>query len=218
MASRTSSRRDAAAADGRSSVASELEAIFAPLPRLEPTVEPAASRQPAAPRGRRLRAWIICLAVVALAALVASLVFLRPIAHQPPPRGTTKAAVPAVPILPPAINATPKPAVPSLPQARAKPIMAPVPRAAAPQAHHRRCARFASQAWCLHGTIAAADNELRKAYEAAVRAGVDRDTLVDIRHDWKRLRGRANRDPQALIRGYRLLSQQLRAEMRRRGR
>ena len=61
----------------------------------------------------------------------------------------------------------------------------------------------------------AADDRLRDAYQAAVRAGVDRNTLVDVRGDWKRLRGRANRDPQALIRGYALLTQELRAEARR---
>jgi len=58
----------------------------------------------------------------------------------------------------------------------------------------------------------AADDRLRDAYDAAVRAGVDRRTLIDVRSDWKRLRGRANRDPQALIRGYALLTQELRVE------
>jgi len=61
----------------------------------------------------------------------------------------------------------------------------------------------------------AADDELRDAYDAAVRAGLDRDLLVDIRSDWKRLRGRANRDPRALIRGYAELTQELRTETRR---
>ena len=56
---------------------------------------------------------------------------------------------------------------------------------------------------------------MRDAYDDAVRAGVPRDILVDVRSDWKRLRGRANRDPQALIRGYSLLTQELRAEIRR---
>lgn len=61
----------------------------------------------------------------------------------------------------------------------------------------------------------AADRELRGAYAAAERAGVDRRTLLDIRSDWKRLRGRANKDPQALIRGFGELAQELRAQTRR---
>lgn len=82
-------------------------------------------------------------------------------------------------------------------------------------AHPGRCPRFAAPAWCMRGTIMSADDELRDAYDAAVRAGVDRDILIDIRSDWKGLRSRANRDPQALVRGYALLTQELRAEIRR---
>jgi uncharacterized protein len=65
----------------------------------------------------------------------------------------------------------------------------------------------------------AADDRLRTAYDRAAAAGVDRRIMVGIRSDWKELRGRANHDPQALIRGYALLTQELRAEtgrMRRR--
>jgi len=63
--------------------------------------------------------------------------------------------------------------------------------------------------------VVEADDRLRDAYDNAVRAGGDRKTLVGIRSDWKRLRGRANREPQALIRGYALLTQELHAEARR---
>jgi len=112
----------------------------------------------------------------------------------------------------PTAQPRPKPVPP--PKAELRHVPAPK-RSAAPLARHGHCPRFATEAWCLHGTIMAADDRLRDAYQAAVRAGVDRNTLVDVRSDWKRLRGRASRDPQALIRGYALLTQELRAEARR---
>jgi hypothetical protein len=158
------------------------------------------------------------LGLVALLALIGSLLFLRPVVRQAPPHPAPQmisaSSVTQPPIahpvaVPPA--APPQPASPV--QAKATPtraaleIVRPV--------RHGRCPRFAAEAWCLHGTITAADGELRGAYQAAVRAGVDRAMLIGIRSDWKRLRGRANRDPQALIRGYALLTQQLRAETRR---
>jgi hypothetical protein len=220
MAPRTSNAWDATAG-GRSPVASELDAIFAALPRPAPAAEPVASARPAGSRRRGLRPWLVFLAAVALTALIGSLAFLMPVARQapprpiPPPRSAPPIARPApvlpAPVAPPTvvptrIEAKPKPK-PAAQQARREP---PAP------AHHARCSRFATEAWCLRGTIMAADDRLRDAYDAAVRAGVPRDTLVDVRSDWKRLRGRANRDPQALIRGYALLTQELRAEIRRR--
>jgi len=218
MASRIRTARDAPLGD-RSSVASELEAIFAPLPRIASPAEPAA--RPRRPRQRRtgLRLWLALLGAVALAALVGSLVLLLPVAHQAPPRDHARPAVVPPPASPPAqrIAAPPQPAPQQQPltdsQPKAVPRHKPAPRRAAPLVHHGRCPRFATQAWCLHGTIMAADDRLRDAYQAAVRAGVDRHTLIDVRSDWKRLRGRANRDPQALIRGYSLLTQELRAEI-----
>lgn len=78
------------------------------------------------------------------------------------------------------------------------------------------CPRGAAAAWCLRGSVTAADSRLRDAYEDATRAGVNRKILVGIRSDWKHLRGRANKDPEALIRGYALLTQELRAEISRR--
>jgi hypothetical protein len=64
--------------------------------------------------------------------------------------------------------------------------------------------------------VTAADSRLREAYDDATRAGVNRKILVGIRSDWKHLRSRANKDPEALIRGYALLTQELRAEISRR--
>jgi hypothetical protein len=63
--------------------------------------------------------------------------------------------------------------------------------------------------------MVAADDHLRGAYATAIRAGVDRRTLEGVHSDWSRLRRRANKDPESLIRGYGLLTQQLRAEAQR---
>ena len=221
MASRTSNAWDRTA-DGRSSVASELNAIFASLPRVAPVTEPVPPARTVAARKRGLRPWLVFLAAIALAALIGSLAFLMPIArrapppHMPPPHAA-RPIIPPAPLLPaatspPVLQARTQPQAPHRP----KPAVPRVRHEASSPPHHARCSRFATQAWCLHGTIMAADNQLRDAYDAAVRAGVARETLVDIRSDWKKLRGRANRDPQALIRGYALLTQELRAEIRRR--
>jgi len=228
MASRTRT-----AWEERSPVASELEAIFAPLPRLAPVSAGTDTASPkAGPRGRLPR-WLLLLGIVALAALAGSLVFLTPVARQAPqPHRAMRVAgsapppiVAPAPRVPPMIESapetfssarlhasTPAPAAAPAPM----PARAPArPRREARPAHPGRCPRFATEAWCLHGTIMRSDDELRDAYDAAVRAGVDRNLLVDIRSDWKRLRGRANDDPQALIRGYALLTQELHAETRR---
>jgi len=225
MASRTRT-----AWEERSPVASELEVIFAPLPRLAsaPLAADVDAPKPGSRRGGGVRLWLALLGVVALAALVGSLAFLMPIARQPTPQHIV-AQGPSVPALKlplperkeAIVTAQPPEIVPETPQFGPA-IRAPRPsravpthRAAATSARHGRCPRFATEAWCLHGTIMAADDELRGAYGAAVRAGVNRDLLVDVRSDWKRLRGRANHDPRALIRGYALLTQELRAETRR---
>lgn len=224
MASRIRTARDAPLGD-RPSVASELEAIFAPLPRIASPAEPAARPRRSRQRGTGLRLWLALLGAVALAALVGSLAFLMPVARQAPPRAPARPAIAHPPASRPVqrIVAPPQPAEQQqeqqqpLPQVtdsqpKAVPRHRPMTKHAAVPVHHGRCPRFATEAWCLHGTIMAADNRLRDAYRAAVRAGVDRRTLVDVRSDWKRLRGRANRDPEALIRGYALLTQELRAE------
>jgi hypothetical protein len=91
-----------------------------------------------------------------------------------------------------------------------------LPRKAA--GHHEACPASATEAWCRRAEVAAADDRLRNAYDEAARAGIDRDVLVAVRNDWARLRRRANRDPAALIRGYRELTGQLYAERRGPGR
>jgi len=213
MASRIRTPRDAPFRE-RPSVASELEGIFALLPRIAPSAEP----MPRAhrPRQRGIRLWLALLGAVALAVLVGGLVFLRPVAHQPPQRGHARpAAAPPAQRIAPSPQPAPQPIADGQPKRERTPthLHKPTPKRAAPSpARHGRCPRFASTAWCLRGTIMAADDRLRDAYDAAVRAGVDRRTLIDVRSDWKRLRGRANRDPQALIRGYALLTQELRVE------
>jgi len=235
MASRTSNAWDATA-DGRSSVASELDAIFASLPRITAAAEPSRPARSSVGRRRRLRPSILFLLAVALAALVGSLAFLMPVvrqraaSHAPPASVAKPAAIAVAPVLaaptasapltPPAARTNSPAAIeadsPPPAQARTGPKAAvPTRRRAPSAARHGGCSRFASQAWCLRGSISGADDRLRDAYDDAVRAGVPRDILVDVRSDWKRLRGRANRDPQALIRGYSLLTQELRAEIRR---
>ena len=208
-------------ADGRSSVAAELEAIFARLPRPLSPAAPTASARTEPPRRGGLQLWVLLLGTVVLAALIGSLAFLTPMVRtpqvartQPEKAAPLPAPAPIAPRTvtgPPAISPPPPIAQPKVVAAHALPQT----HKKAPAPHHGHCSRYATQAWCLHGRIMAADDELRGAYNAAVRAGVDRHTLIDIRHDWKRLRGRANRDPQALIRGYALLTQALRAEKRR---
>ena len=204
MAFRTNAAWDASA-DDRPTVAAELTAIFARLPRLRSPAESAMLPLPARARAGGLRAWLIVLGAIALAALIGSMTLLAPVARQLPIQGEAKKPLP-----PTSAIAAPKVIHPpaSIPPAvhaaqRARP------------AHAGACPRFAAAAWCMRGAILRADSRLRDAYEAAVRAGVDRETLVDVRRDWKRLCGRADRDPQALIRGYALLTQALRAEMRR---
>lgn len=220
--------RIGSALDGRSPVGTEMEAIFAPLPRPAATVgtdipKPAARMQA---RGGGFRWWLALVAAVALAALIGSLAFLILSMRTPhsrqhtgtiptPARGATPLAS-SLSIAAPAKNEVP-PA--PLPVAKARrPSAEREARTSAQPAYYRHCPRRAHAAWCLRGSVLAADRELRSAYVAAERAGVDRRTLLDIRSDWKRLRGRANKDPQALIRGFAVLAQELRTETRRAGR
>jgi hypothetical protein len=237
MASSTPGPWDAAP-DGRPSVASELAAIFAPLPR--PVAAPASAKPAAmaARPGRRIPLWVILLGAVALAALIGSLAFLTPLTRrtvpEPPARSTSPRPAPppvatALPAAQPAIMpSVPRPAprrvaapthqrvaAASAPTRTRTPVRAPSPTPTPAPSRGDRCPRNATEAWCLHGTITNADNDLRDAYQDAVRAGVDRDLLVDVRGDWQHLRGRANRDPHALIRGYAALARQLRDATRR---
>ncbi len=213
----------ASLSETRPSVASELEAIFAPLPRIAPAMAAdAPSPKRAAARRTGLLPWIASLAAIALAALIGSLLFLRPVAPAPHVARTVPAArapltgpTPAPAPRTETVIASPHPAAPLPAPHEPAPAAQRTPRPASLPVHRGRCPRFATEAWCLHGTIMAADDRLRDAYDDAARAGVDRTTLVGVRNDWKSLRGRANRDPQALIRGYALLTEQLRAEIRR---
>jgi len=233
-----------ARAEGRRAVASEMEAIFAPLPL--PTAPPAPPPS-AKPRSRaKGRAWIgiVLLVLMGLIAAAVSMVFLArtsraPLPQRPPRSAVTHSApapvVPASalrqPIVAPLINPPPVAPAPvaTPPKAarhttkskaihrstasRARPAKRDTRRPA--PARKGRCDPGATSPWCLRGAVVEADDRLRDAYDNAVRAGVDRKTLVGIRSDWKRLRGRANREPQALIRGYALLTQELHAEARR---
>jgi uncharacterized protein len=54
-----------------------------------------------------------------------------------------------------------------------------------------------------------ADQQLRSAYQDAIRAGVDRHVLATYRRQWSKLRSRANSDPRGLTSGYRQMAQQL---------
>jgi hypothetical protein len=235
-----------ARAEGRRAVASEMEAIFAPLPLpTAPPVPPPSAK----PRSRaKGRAWIgiVLLVLMGLIAAAVSMVFLArtsraPLPQRPPRSAATHHAPAPAPVVPasalrqpivaPLINPPPVAPAPAQTRPRAaphttkskaihrsiRPRSRPVKRdtrRAAP-ARKGRCDPGATSPWCLRGAVVEADDRLRDAYDTAVRAGVDRKTLVGIRSDWKRLRGRANREPQALIRGYALLTQELHAEARR---
>lgn len=217
-------------ANGRRSVGAEMEAIFAPLPRsavaMATDIPKAAARTRA--RGPGIRPWLAWIAAVALAALIGSFAFLPISMRTPPTRqpvATSPAPARAAPRLasPRAAETGFSPAAVVIPTTAplkegTPPARSPVAKARRPNAqpaYHGRCPRRAHAAWCLRGSVMAADRELRGAYAAAERAGVDRRTLLDIRSDWKRLRGRANKDPQALIRGFGELAQELRAQTRR---
>jgi hypothetical protein len=225
------------AEDGRRSVASEMEAIFAPLPR--PDVPPSLASHSATPaasrRGGRAWLWVLLLALIGLIATAASMVFLARTSRAPLPQTRPRTAIshpapafaaPATPRPEPAPERS-QPATASgggeatapeetrRPKSRSEPRERAVRHATSPR--KGRCTPGATSPWCLRGAVLQADDRLRDAYESAVSAGVDRETLVGIRSDWKRLRGRANKDPQALIRGYALLTQELRAEVRRAG-
>jgi len=243
-------------ANPRGPVASDLEAIFAPLPRVDRPA-PASPSGPASEATRpkaRVGPWAIALAIITLL-LAAALILVtdpwrlarpaqnavvpvsRTVPHPRSPPVPVPAAPPSAPApaaSAPAATADETKATRELPSAR-NPVAA-TPRATsrpAPASDKPRnpsktageettapraasCPRGASAAWCLRGSVTAADSRLRDAYEDATRVGVNRKILVGIRSDWKHLRGRANKDPEALIRGYALLTQELRAEISRR--
>jgi hypothetical protein len=237
MASALGGMASYGAEDGRRSVASEMEAIFAPLPRPDaPPSPPSRYAAPAASRRRgRAWLWVLVLALFGLLATAASMVFLARTSRAPLPQTRPRSAI-SHPAPAFAAPATPRPepaperSQPASASDRGEATAPEETRRPKSRSEHRergarhaassrkgRCAPGATSAWCLRGAVLQADDRLRDAYESAVSAGVDRETLVGIRSDWKRLRGRAKKDPQALIRGYALLTQELRAEVRRVG-
>jgi hypothetical protein len=218
----------------RRSVAADMKAIFAPLPRPSKKATATESAPPAAAtpvrRRGRLRSWLLALLAVAiLAALLSWLLVPKPPvgrpAHQVPAPAAvmtfTRLSVPPPPASQPApaAPATPPPAEATAP-ARSAALSAQrtraPDRASAARPTRAQCGRFASEAWCLRRDIENADDRLRETYKAAMRAGVGRGTMVAVRDDWARLRHRANRDPRALIRGYAALDAQLQRAMGRR--
>jgi hypothetical protein len=229
--------RSGAAQPAPLAVAAELEAIFKPLPRPASPLPEAALPRDLPARRRHAGRWIGGLVALALIIAVASIAFLARTARAPLSR--PQPVQPAHVVPPPvARQAQPRPAIPATevaqsaveerrpaPEAPAPATansqgrgLAPPPRSHRERATRRpagRCRAGATSAWCLRGAVVAADDRLRGAYAAAIRAGVDRRTLEGVRSDWSRLRRRANKEPEALIRGYGLLTQELRAEARR---
>ena len=223
-------------------VAAELEAIFRPLPRAVSAPRSDAGRSgELPPRRRHGPGWAAILVALALVVAVASIAFLARTARAPLPHLQPQPARPA-PVVGTSVaqQARPPALVPptqvisptaeeqrtiSRPQAAVagKADRARLParrfhRGRTGRRHAGRCRAGATSAWCLHGAVVAADDRLRGAYAAAIRAGVDHGTLEGVRSDWSRLRRRANKDPEAMIRGYGLLTQELRAEAQRAGR
>ena len=193
----------------RMSVAAEMEAVFARLP---PTARAASDSPPAKPgvaRGGNGWRWAASFVAVVLVAATVLIFMARPIpvtSPQPQPRRTQAVPIAAtVPVTPAPPLAAPPPATR---------IERPKPAQTASR-NPGVCPASATEAWCRRAEVAAADDRLRNAYDEAVRAGIDRDILVGVRNDWARLRGRANREPAALIRGYGELTGQLYAELRR---
>lgn len=215
----------------RPSVAAELERIFAPLPRPAPPAPDRPVTSGDALPQRQRRPWIAALIVFGFLVAAAGAIFLpsqlRPPQTQPrlPPVKSRPLISGQSRLAPPPATANPQAASRS-PSRAASPAASPAPHKPTPAAarssrrgtvevRRAHCRAGATSAWCLRGAVAAADGQLRDAYATAIRAGVSRRTLEDIRDDWSRLRRRANKDPQLLIRGYGDLAQELRAEARR---
>ena len=211
----------------RRSVAADMKAIFAPLPRPGKTAAespPPPTEVAPPPKRDGARRWLLALLAVAILAALLSWSLVPKPQFASPARQAPQNAAPPVPAAAP-LPATSQP-VPTQPAAPA-PAEAIVPASAQPvssktresdlattarkPAAPTRCSRYASQAWCLRRDITDADDRLRDTYEEAMRAGVDRRLMVAVRDDWERLRHRVNRDPRALIEGYAELNRELRA-------
>ena len=216
-----------------SRVAADMDKIFSPLPRpaaLEPSVaatDRTADR--ARRRSRRRRTTLFLgLPLLGLFLLLVAVGLVRP-------RGKVESSAP---ILRPSANAVRDVAEPTSPVI-IPPAHPPVAHRLASQPKHSeriekqkrktlqtqpgqeekpispeptpaQCAAGGgSEAWCLRADTAAADERLRDAYETAVRAHVDRRTLVGINKKWVRLRKRALKDPAGMISGYAALTEEL---------
>ncbi len=208
----------------RMSVAAEMEAVFAPLPQTARAAPDSPPVRPVTVRGGHGWRWAASFVAAVLVAATVLIFMARPIPValiQSRPRGTL--TVPIAPAPTARVALAPSIATPSV---AAPYIAAPPPatRLERPKPNRiaarspGRCPASATEAWCRRAEVVAADDRLRDAYDEAVRAGIGRDILVGVRNDWARLRGRANRDPAALIRGYGELTRQLYAELRRRDR
>lgn len=221
----TAARATAGSGDPPLSVGAELDAIFGVLPRPSSPPKDHVAVMPAPQRARLRWVWAALLILAALLLAAASVAFLAHTSRAPlpqsrprstPPRTIAVAPVVQAPIqqAQPAPAESPAATTPETPTAKPESTghRAAAQRQAGPARRRGRCAAGATSAWCLRGAVVAADDRLRNAYAVAIRAGVDRKTLEGVRSDWSRLRRRANKDPEALIRGYGLLAQQLRAE------
>ncbi len=114
-----------------------------------------------------------------------------------------------------AVKPHPKPSVAvHRPKPRPKPTerlaAEPVSSAPSPQATPS-CERMGGLdlARCMRPQILDADQQLRTAYQDAVRSGVDKRVLSGYRRQWKKLRSRANSDPRSVESGYRAMARQL---------
>ncbi|GGB35935.1 hypothetical protein GCM10011380_26650 [Sphingomonas metalli] len=79
----------------------------------------------------------------------------------------------------------------------------------APRTRRDGCAPGSRDDACIYGDVLAADRRLRRAYDAATRAGVETDSLVAIRRRWNRARGISLDAPDETIRRYDELTEQL---------
>lgn len=136
----------------------------------------------------------------------------RPAALPPTQRAPTPAP-PIVPVERPAAAVKPSIAVdaktenvPSKPVDRPAEAQATAdPAPSAPQCEGDRLERH----WCMRHDILEADRNLRLAYAKAIREGVERRYLVAHQRRWTQLRDRATRDPDAVLGGYRELTDDL---------
>lgn len=91
-------------------------------------------------------------------------------------------------------DTAPKPSAPKVRKAAVKKVEA--------KRKPKAVTRSVCGGYCDHGDVMAADRRLRRAYSAAVRAGVSRSVLVSYRNRWAGLRHRAPRQPELVVARY----------------